>query len=163
MTSGTRNLTYWCCGGSSFDRLARDWWRQRRGKKRSGLTSARAGSSSFVQTPTIPSTAQLGRFCCLKISQSHRSAIHNPEKISKHLMSDWSEMTLIYRKASSVKEERDWGTNWFYGLATKMTFWRSWHCTTESLQKMSNVLFHDLLVEAQTSWLQLANTYQEEG
>ena len=28
---------------------------------------------------------------------------------------------------------------------------------------MSNVLFHDLLVEAQTSWLQLANTYQEEG
>ena len=52
MTSGTRNLTYWCCAGSSFDRLARDWWRQRRGKKRSGLTSARAGSSSFVQTPT---------------------------------------------------------------------------------------------------------------
>ena len=52
MTSGTRNLTYWCFGGSSFDRLARDWWRQRRGKKRSGLTSARAGSSSFVQTPT---------------------------------------------------------------------------------------------------------------
>ena len=48
----TCNLTYWCRAGSSFDRLARDWWRQRRGKKRSGLTSARAGSSSFVQTPT---------------------------------------------------------------------------------------------------------------
>ena len=70
---------------------------------------------------------------------------------------------LSYRKASSVKEERDWGTNWFYGLATKMTFWRSWHCTTNILQKMSNVPSHDLLVGAQTSWLQLANTYQEGG
>ena len=55
------------------------------------------------------------------------------------------------------------------GQTDFMAWQQKWHSREVDIaqqtlcQKMSNVLFHDLLVGAQTSWLQLANTYQEEG
>ena len=56
--------------GSCFDRLARDWWRQRRAKKWSELTSTR--SSSFVQTHGYTRLNRGSRRCLLLVKMSER-------------------------------------------------------------------------------------------
>ena len=82
--------------GSCFDRLARDWWRQRREKKWSELTSTDARffiicSNTHTQLNWLPFIAQ-----DLKSHFQWPHILHLLT-ISKHLISNWSEMTPEYK------------------------------------------------------------------
>ena len=99
--------------GSCFDRLARDWWRQRREKKWSELTSTDARffiicSNTHTQLNWLPFIAQ-----DLKSHFQWPHILHLL-KISKHLISNWSGMTPEY-KCILVKGKRDWRTNIIVG------------------------------------------------
>ena len=81
------NLTHWCDVGELFDRLAHDWWRQRRGKKWSELTS----TSAFLHHLSKHTHTQLNWVGLLEhIRESLVAYFIYFLKISKHLI--WSGM-----------------------------------------------------------------------